>query len=63
MRSGSGRIFSKLSNKSSGECLGEITNNVHMKSQVGSDKADRLTQLGSSICSRHSSRSESAENL
>lgn len=63
MRSGSGRIFNKLTNKPNGECLSEITNNLHSKSQVNSEKADRLTQLGSSICSRHSSRSESVENL
>lgn len=47
MRSGSGRIYSKSALKDQNNCLSEITNNIYTKSQVGSDKADRVTQLDS----------------
>lgn len=47
MRSGSGRIYNKSIPKGQDFSLQEITNNIHTKSQVKSDKADRVTQLDS----------------
>lgn len=56
MRSGCGKIFIKsATSKTPDQCLTEITNQIPTKSEVRSDKADRLTQIDS-FCSKHSSR-------
>lgn len=47
MRIGSGKIYSKSPNKSAISALSDITNNNHLKSQISSDKGDRITQLDS----------------
>lgn len=63
MRSGSGRIVSKLASNS-GEILKQINvvTNIQTRSQVKSSKTDRLTQLDSSHHTKHSSRLGEQEN-
>lgn len=57
MRSSHGKIVQK-SNQRNDQCfvLEEITNNVHRKSQVMSEKGDKLTQISSSGVSKQSSK-------
>lgn len=62
MRIGSGKIYSKSPNKSVISALSDITNNTHLKSQISSDKGERLTQLDSASSqanSRTSRRNQS----
>lgn len=47
MRSGCGKIIVKSNLKSPDSVLTEITSQLNTKSNVGSDRADRLTNMDS----------------